>query len=298
MVKNLLKLSTKVIPTFLEIYKGASYPRHALTYCAFKNYEMQNAKYPEYRDNLELLTLNDDWQKDGLFLMKNGPTYYFDSLEPQPFDRVKNMLLNIDYSKEVVFRAVRDQFKPMVNDVLWLKNLEITDQTGTTVYHLTKEFIMQLEQPPIPEGWYFRDLTQNDVSEINQKLLREGGDHLSYIEHSIKYKLSMGLFDENGVLQSWLYAVDVGSHGTLGVTEHHQQKGAASAISVKFVQTLLKDIDMDLAWNTAHGNDAAHALAHRFKAKNLGTVTWMAVNKKVSNKMSQMGMYQIFYPKM
>lgn len=150
----------------------------------------------------------------------------------------------------------------------------------------------------IPEGWYFRNLTLDDVSEINQKLLREGGDHLSYIEHSIKYKLSLGLFDENGVLQSWLYAVDIGSHGTLGVTENHQQKGAASAISVKFVQMLLKDLDMDLAWNTAHGNDAAHALAHRFNAKDIGTVTWMAVNKKVSKKMSQMGMYQIFYPKM
>lgn len=150
----------------------------------------------------------------------------------------------------------------------------------------------------IPEGWYFRNLTLEDVPEINQKLLREGGDHLSYIEHSIKYKLSLGLFDENGKIQSWLYGVDIGSHGTLGVTENHQQKGAASAISVKFVQMLLKDLDMDLAWNTAHGNDAAHALANRFKAKNLGTVTWMAVNKRVSKKMSQMGMYQIFYPKM
>lgn len=111
------------------------------------------------------------------------------------------------------------------------------------------------------------------MDEINQKLLREGGDHLSYIQKSIQYKLSLGLFDEKGAIQCWLYAIDVGSHGTLGVTEGHQQKGAASAMSVKFVQLLLKDLDMDLAWNTAHGNDAAHALAHRFKAKDLGTLS-------------------------
>ncbi len=86
--------------------------------------------------------------------MKNGHTYYFDSLEHQPYDRVKKLLLNIDYSKEVVFRGVRDQFKPTVNEVLWLKNLEITDQTGTTVYFLTKEFIMGLEQPPYEFFFY------------------------------------------------------------------------------------------------------------------------------------------------
>lgn len=109
---------------------------------------MQSEKYPEYRENLELYTLNEDWQKDGLFLMKNGGAYYFDSLEPQPFDRVKNVLLNIDYSKEVVFQAIRDQFKPMITDVLWLKNLEITDQTGTTTYFMTRDFVMNFPQPP------------------------------------------------------------------------------------------------------------------------------------------------------
>lgn len=147
-MKNLLKLSAKTIPTFLEIYKGSSYPRHALTCSAFQNYVMQYETFPEYKQSLELYTLNEDWQKDGLFLMKNGDTYYFDSLEPQPFDRVKKVLLDIDYSKEVVFRAIRDHFKPMVNDVLWLKNLQITDQTGTTVYFLTKEFIKAVPQPP------------------------------------------------------------------------------------------------------------------------------------------------------
>lgn len=161
-----------------------------------------------------------------------------------------------------------------------------------------KEFFISNFYYRIPEGWYFRELTLDDVPEINQKLLREGGDNLSYIETSIKYKLSLGIFDEEGKVQCWLYGVDIGSHGTLGVTEGHQQKGAASAMSVKFVQMLVKDLDMDLVWNTHHGNDAAHALARRFKAKDIGTITWMAVNKVVSKKMTKMGMYQIFYPKL
>lgn len=107
----------------------------------------------------------------------------------------------------------------------------------------------------------------------------------------------MGLFDEKDALQAWVYAVDIGSHGTLGVTNDHQKKGAAGAISMKFIKLLLKDIDMDVVWNTAHGNEKAHAMALKFNSRPIGTVTWMAVNRKTSNKMSQMGMYQIFYPK-
>ncbi|XP_037030040.1 uncharacterized protein LOC119069924 [Bradysia coprophila] len=297
MVK-LLKLPSTIIPSFMELYRAASYPRHALTYFSLKHFGIQSEKYPEFRENLELLTLNDNWKKDGLFLMKNGHTYYFDSLEDQPYNRVKELLMGIDYSKETVFRAVRDQFKPVMNDVLWLNNMEITDQTGTTMYFLDRDFLLKLPPQPIPEGWYFRSLTLNDVDEINQKVQREGGDNLRYIEHSIKYKLSLGLFDENNVMQSWVYGVDVGTLGTLGVTDEHKAKGAGSATSTTFAKVLLnQDTDFDIVWNCEHGNTAAHALAHRYKATNIGTVTWMAVNKRISTKMSQMGMYQIFYPK-
>lgn len=139
----------------------------------------------------------------------------------------------------------------------------------------------------------------DDVDEIHTKVQREGGDNLQYIEHSIKYKLTMGLFDENGVMQSWVYATDVGTLGTLGVADEHKARGAGSAIAVHFGKILLaQDSDYDVIWNTAHGNVAAHAIARRFHAKDIGTVTWMAVNKRVSTKMSQMGMYQIFYPKL
>lgn len=134
------------------------------------------------------------------------------------------------------------------------------------------------------------------MAEINEKLLREGGDNIGYLENTIKYKLSMGLFDENEKLQAWLYGVDIGTHGTLGVTDDHQQKGAASAIAVKFAQTLLSEVELDFVWNTAHGNDKAHGMAAKFNSKAIGTVTWMEVSKRVSKKMSKMGMYQIFYP--
>lgn len=128
-------------------------------------------------------------------------------------------------------------------------------------------------------------------------MIREGGDNLNYVEHAIKYKLSLGLCDENGELQSWVYGCDVGTQGSLGVTDQYKQKGAGSACSIRFTKILAENFDMDLLWNAEHGNDAAHGLARRYKATNLGTVTWMAVNKRIHTKMSQMGMYQIFYPK-
>lgn len=80
------------------------------------------------------------------------------------------------------------------------------------------------------------------------------------------------------------------------MTEGNKQKGTASALTVKFAQTLLTNEDVDYVFNVAHGNDAAHALFKRFNCKPIGTVTWMAVNKGVTSKMTKMGMYQIFYP--
>lgn len=147
MVK-LITLSRKVIPSFMEMYRAASYPRHALTYFSLKQFDVQSEKYPEYRENLELLTLNDNWKSDGLFLIKNGSSYYFDSLENQPYNRVKDLLMSIDYSKETVFRAVRDQFKPVMNEILWLNNMEITDQTGTTMYFMHRDHLLNTPDQP------------------------------------------------------------------------------------------------------------------------------------------------------
>jgi len=146
---KLLNVSRKTIPALMELYKAASYPKHVATYSAFKNYLIQAERFPEMKENLELFSLNGEWEKDGLFLLKNGASsYYFDTLEPQPFDRLSRMLHLIDYKQEVVFRAVRDQFKPAINELLWLKNLEITDQTGTSLYWIDKEAMKKRSQPP------------------------------------------------------------------------------------------------------------------------------------------------------
>jgi len=145
---KLIKLTKKSVPALMELYKGASYPKNAVTYSAFKNFLIQSEKHPELANSLEIYSLNDEWNKDGLFLMRNGSGYYFDCLEPQPFERLRKVLNLIDYRDEVVFRAVRDQFKPVINDLLWLKNLEISDQTGTSVYFLPTKFVAKLKQPP------------------------------------------------------------------------------------------------------------------------------------------------------
>lgn len=147
-MKNLLKLSRETIPKFLEIYNAASYPRHAVTCTTFKNVLIQTEKFPEFKDKIELLTLNDDWQKDGLFAIKNGQSYYLDSLEQNPFGRLKELLLNIDYSNEVFFPALRDELKPTLIDVLWLKNAEITDQNGATAYYLPRKVALSWPQLP------------------------------------------------------------------------------------------------------------------------------------------------------
>lgn len=127
-----------------------------------------------------------------------------------------------------------------------------------------------------------------------------GGDSIGYIENSLKYKLCLGLFDDKNSLQGWVLGVDLGTHGTLMTANEHQQKGIAGAVGVTFGKMVLQpeNGEFDSIWNVDHGNEKSQGLARKFGAIGVDTVTWMAVNKRVSSKMSQMGMYQIFYPKL
>jgi len=138
----------------------------------------------------------------------------------------------------------------------------------------------------------------DDIEQVNQQVHREGGDNLNYVANSIKYKDSFGLFDEAGKPQGWIFGVDIGTLGTVGVGNDHKHKGGGSALAVYIAKIMAKDYDMDTLWNVNHGNDFSHGLARKFQAKNVGTVTWMAVNQRVTKKMTQMGMYQIYYPKL
>jgi len=82
----------------------------------------------------------------------------------------------------------------------------------------------------------------------------------------------------------------------LGVTDGQQQKGAASALAVKFARTVLDEYGMATVWHVAHGNDIAHNMAKKFSGQLIDTVTWMSIRKRTSKKMTKMGMFQIFYP--
>jgi len=131
---------------------------------------------------------------------------------------------------------------------------------------------------------------------INKNVLREGGDNVNYVLNTIKYKETVGLYDDSNKLQGWVFGIDMGTMGTAGVTNEHSHKGGASALGVAYSKMMAKDHDMVTVWHVNHGNSKSHGLARKFMAKDIGTVTWMAVNKRTSAKMTQMGMFQIYYP--
>jgi len=145
---KLVKLSQKTIPAFLELYKGAGYPKYAATQATFQNILIQTKKFPEMGDRLELLALNDDWEKDGTFLLRNGHNVFFNTLEKYPFERTQRAIKLLDFKDETVFSWMHDQFRPMIKDILWLKNLETTMEHGATGYTVTKNFALSL---PIPK---------------------------------------------------------------------------------------------------------------------------------------------------
>jgi len=138
---KLVKLSHKSIPALIDLYKAAGWPKYKGATATFRNILTKTEKYPDRSNQIELLSLNDEWQKDGLFVIRNGPMCYFNCLEDAPYDRVKKALNLIEYKEEIIFPFMHEQFKGIINEIMKEKDLEVTLQTGSSGFLATKKFV-------------------------------------------------------------------------------------------------------------------------------------------------------------
>jgi len=144
-MNKLVKLSRSTIPAFVELYNGV--PKHAAITAMLKKLLIQTKEFPEFNDKVELLSLNGDWERDGLFLLKTNQICYFNSLEAAPYNRVKKALNLIDYNDEVIFPLINDKFKEAVSEVANERNLEAVTDIEAVGYSVGKSYIQGLKTP-------------------------------------------------------------------------------------------------------------------------------------------------------
>lgn len=137
----LVNISKKELPILKNLYE-VDWPLHSVSYAAIEHFIDRFDKKPDWEKKVKFLTLNNDWQQSGTFLIvnENDQNIMFNTLEAPPHNSLRRALELLNYDQEMAFVCFRDIFRPLIFDILRVRNLETTfDSSTRCVYFPTKK---------------------------------------------------------------------------------------------------------------------------------------------------------------
>lgn len=128
-----------ILPEDLTILKNLyerDKPLHLVTTTAIGQCIDQLKKKPEWTKKVKFFSLNDNWRLTGTFAMvyTDDDQILFNTLEPAPYESLRETLEYMTYDKPMVFICFRDIFRPIVFDVIRIRHLEVAFDSGTKVF--------------------------------------------------------------------------------------------------------------------------------------------------------------------
>lgn len=141
---SLVKISVTELKELQQIYR-VQWPLHIFTYNTIKNFTWRLEKFPEWENRVKFWSLNGAWKKNGTFVMTNGHMIFFNSLEASPYDELKTILKNLEYTKSMLFINTRDIFKSLVYNVVETFELAILFDKVCNCFFVPKENYKNLE---------------------------------------------------------------------------------------------------------------------------------------------------------
>lgn len=141
------KLSKNLLPIYRDLYKF-NWPTYMPSYCVFQHFINRFNKHPEWEEKVKFLTLPDEDISDGTYALTYGPYIYIDSLESAPFIQLEKLLYNMDIKSDQMFVNFRDDFRPLVLDLLRIKRMEKTFDCGYKIcyFDVDEEYIMSMQK--------------------------------------------------------------------------------------------------------------------------------------------------------
>lgn len=139
-MKGLVRIATKN----LEVLKGVckiDWPLHVVSYSAIDHFINRFRQHPSWEENVKFWTLNDEWRQSGTFVMENAIFGHilFNTFQSWPHQSLRKLLESLNYEHEKVFVCFNDEFRSVVNDIVRVKNLEVTFDSGAKLIYLPKE---------------------------------------------------------------------------------------------------------------------------------------------------------------
>lgn len=130
------KIPFEKLKVLKQMY-GENRTLNSTTINAITNIFNRIKKTTELEKRVEFLSLDDNWCRNGTFLIKNESRIYFNTLERAPYQSLRSTLDALDVDDDVTFVCISDKFRTLLHDFLWYNNLERIFEEGTSGYWMS-----------------------------------------------------------------------------------------------------------------------------------------------------------------
>lgn len=128
------KLDASDLLALKDAFK-VNWPLHIATYSTIDIFARRFVEHPEWTDRVTFFGVQGEPEHfKTLIMIHSGDKVFFDTLEPFPYDKLRRALLVIELGQKITFIDVRDCFRPLLLDVIWIRRLEICHENRSRNY--------------------------------------------------------------------------------------------------------------------------------------------------------------------
>lgn len=132
----------------------------------------------------------------------------------------------------------------------------------------------------LPENMRLGPLSDAHVNKINTAWPHRYDGSEKFISYSVKYHMSIGLFDVNDDLVAWSLRYENGSLGVLQVDENHLRKGYGNLIAKALSKSIAVEDDCDVTAQIVKENVKSLNMFSKLGFKPDGPHSWYVVTLK------------------
>ncbi|XP_052870864.1 uncharacterized protein LOC128276446 [Anopheles cruzii] len=242
---QLVEISSTHWMELKDLFKN-SWPKHEFAYYLLCNYVRWTSADPRLKENIKIYSLNGCWRTDETFALKEGfEIYFYSAAEGADSQHLVRLLSLMDWDAwQEISMDYLERFHAVVEKVINIRGLSIVSSCMANYYYLVKNQALEMNIPPLPEGFAFESLHEKHLSYIYSQWPLK--DNISYesgyrlLKRLIQYNESVGLFDRSGLLVSWCLSDQTGAHSDLQTAVEHKRRGYGRMVVVELAKRLAR----------------------------------------------------------
>ncbi|XP_053692540.1 glycine N-acyltransferase-like [Sabethes cyaneus] len=196
-----------------------------------QNYIVWLDKEPDLSEEVNIFSLNKNWESDGTFIILDSIHLYIHAYSfYDNFDSLKQSLLLLDWSHSYTVCMLSTKFKEIILDTFHDLGIQIALFTDDFIYHLPKEVAMKI-QIDVPTGFRLAALESHHAAQIDRNWEHRTTGTEAFIRRLIAYNATIGLLIEStDQLIGWCLQSCCGEMALLHVDPEFRRQGFGSLL--------------------------------------------------------------------